>query len=500
MNRNIRKLGVVFIALFVMLVAQLNYLQVIRSNQLANHPGNTRAAVRDFGEPRGTITTSDGLLIAESYRNPDKSSPYQYLRRYPRGPLYAHVTGYFSYNYGTSGIERSYANVLAGRKVAVTAKGLKALLSSKIVTGNVELTLNHKLQRVAAQSLRKRRGSVVALDPRTGAILASVSYPTYDPNPLASPNFKSVQTVWDALTKDPGRPMLARAYRERYAPGSTFKVVTAAAGLETEVVGMTTPVYPKLRSLPLRYTTRPLRNFGGSTCGGDLLAVFKVSCNTAFAQLGLDLGPEKLREGALFFGFNRNVSLDVAPSAVQSFFPPVEFFKRNDPQLAQSAIGQGSVSATTLQMAMVAGAIANKGVIMEPHFMREVRSNEGELISSETTNKFITAVSEETAANITTMMKAVVDKGGTGRRAAVTGVEVAAKTGTAQTGRGTAHAWTIAFAPANNPTIAVAVLVENQPEVSTLTGGKIAAPIARRVITSALSIQGEPDSAPDTQP
>ena len=143
---------------------------------------------------------------------------------------------------------------------------------------------------------------------------------------------------------------------------------------------MTTPIYPTLRSLPLRFTTRPLRNFGGSSCGGDLVNVFRVSCNTAFAQLGLDLGPERLLESAVRFGFNRNIPLDVSPGAVRSFFPPVDFFKRNDPQLAQSAIGQGSVSATTLQMAMVAAGVANKGVVMEPHFMREVRSSDGELI------------------------------------------------------------------------------------------------------------------------
>lgn len=488
MNRNIRRLGVVFIGLFVMLIAQLNYLQVIRSNQLANHPGNTRAAVRDFGEPRGTITTSDGVVIAESYRNTDGLSPYKYLRRYNRGRLYAHTTGFFSYNYGTSGIERSYANVLAGRKVAVTAKGLKSLLSSKIVTGNVELTLNHQLQLVAAQSLEKRRGSVVAIDPRTGAILASVSYPTYDPNELAGPDFAKVREAWNLLNSDPDRPMLARAYRERYAPGSTFKVITAAGGLETEVVGTTTPIYPTLRSLPLRFTTRPLRNFGGSSCGGNLVNVFRVSCNTAFAQLGLDMGAERLHDTAVLFGFNRRVPLDVSPGPVKSFFPTVNFFKRNDPQLAQSAIGQGSVSATTLQMAMVAAGIANKGVIMEPHFMREVRSSDGELVQSENTNKLFTAVSEETAGQVRDMMKEVVNRG-TGTRAAIDGVQVAAKTGTAQTGRGTAHAWVVAFAPADDPTIAVAVIVENRPEVSTATGGKIAAPIARRMITSALSIQ-----------
>lgn len=504
MNRNIRRLGVVFIALFVAMVAQVNYLQVIRSDQLANHPGNTRTAVKDFGEPRGSIRTADGVLVAESYLNPNTDSAFTYLRRYPRGPLYAHISGYFSYNYGSSGVERSFGAQLAGRKVATTANGIKSLLTSKVVTGNVELTIQHRVQRVAAQALKERRGSVVAIDPRTGAIIASVSYPSYDPNSLAGPDFDKVRTSWDALNADPTVPMLARAYRERYAPGSTFKVVTAATGLETKVVGTETPVYPTLRELPLRFTTRPLRNFGGTSCGGTLVDVFRVSCNTSFAQLGLDLGPEKLNAGARAFGFNRNLPLDVSPGAVKSFFPDVDFFNRNDPQLAQSAIGQGSVSATTLQMALIAAAIGNKGVMKEPHFVRAVTSSDGDRVSSETDNVFARPISEETAAAMNTMMQEVVNRG-TATRAAIRGVQVAAKTGTAQTrktsevtGKETAHAWTIAFAPADNPRVAVAVIIENVPEVSTATGGRIAAPIARQVITSALSMLSGP-GGPDEQ-
>ncbi len=486
MNANIRRLGIVLVALFVLLVFQLNYLQVIRSDQLANHPGNTRSAVRDFGQPRGTIRTADGLVIAESYENPDSTSAYEYLRRYPRGPLYGHITGYFSYNFGSTGIERAYSGVLAGRKVAPTVKGMRDLLTSKIVTGNVELTIEHRVQRAAAQALRKRKGSIVVIDPRTGGILASVSYPSYDPNPLASASLTVAQNAYTRLNADKNRPLLARAYRERYAPGSTFKAVTAATGLTTEVVGLTTPVYPVLSALPLRYTTRPLRNFGGGSCGGNLITVFVVSCNTSFAQLALDLGGQQLYDGARGFGFDRGVPLDVSPGAVRSFFPSPQFFVKNDPQLAQSGIGQGNVSATTLQMALVAAAVANEGVIKEPHFMREVRSSDDELVQQAGNNDFSRAMSADVASQISSMMQQVVQRG-TGTRAAIPGIPVAAKTGTAQTGLGTAHAWTIAFAPADVPRVAIAVLIENQPEVSTATGGRIAAPVAREVLRAALA-------------
>ena len=486
MNANIRRLGVVLVALFVLLVFQLNYLQVIRSDHLANHPGNTRSSVRDFGEPRGTIRTADGLVVAESFKNPDTNSDYAYLRRYPRGPLYGHITGFFSYNFGSTGIERAFSSVLAGRKVAPTIKGMKDLLASKVVTGNVELTIDHRIQSVAAQALRKRKGSIVVLDPRTGAILASVSYPSYDPNPLSSPDLTNAQNAYARLNADKDRPLLARAYRERYAPGSTFKAITAATGLTTEVVGLTKPVYPVLSALPLRYTTRPLRNFGGGSCGGDLVSVFVVSCNTSFAQLALDLGAQRLYDGAKSFGFDRDVPLDVSPGAVRSFFPAPEFFVKNDPQLAQSGIGQGNVSATTLQMALVAAAVANNGVIEQPHFMKEVRSSDGELVVGESRNELTRAMPDKVAAEISSMMQEVVRRG-TGTRAAIPGVTVAAKTGTAQTGLGTAHAWTIAFAPAEAPRVAIAVLIENQPEVSTLTGGKIASPVARQVLEAALA-------------
>lgn len=488
MNRQIRRLGLVLLVLFLAMFFQLNYLQVIRADQLANHPGNSRNAVRDFGQPRGSIVTADGTVIAESYRNPNSKSSYDYLRRYPAGSLYGQLTGYFSFTYGSTALEREYNGVLAGHRTALTVKRLKDLLGSKVVTADVTLTIQDQLQRVAAKALKRRKGSIVALDPRTGAILAMVSYPSYDPNPLASTDFGATQQAFKALTADEGRPLLARAYRERYPPGSTFKVVTASTGLQTNVVGLTTPVYPVLRSLPLPYTTRPLRNFGGGACGGDLVNVFLVSCNTSFAQLGLDLGPQKLHDGAEAFGFNKTPPLDVSPGAAKSFFPSVDFFVRNDPQLAQGAIGQGNVSATPLQMALVAAAIANHGVVKAPHLMAEVRDSQGNVIQTETDNDWVSPVSAEVADELRGMMVGVV-KGGTGTRAAIPGVQVAAKTGTAQTGLKTAHAWTVAFAPADAPTVAVAVIIENQPEVSTATGGRVAAPVAKAILQAALALQ-----------
>ena len=486
MNHQIRKFGLALVVLFAAMFIQLNYLQVVRADKLANDPGNSRNAVRDFGQPRGRIITADGRVVAESYPNPKPSTDYQNLRRYPGGSLYGHITGYFSFTYGSTGIERRYNSVLAGHKTALTIRSLTDLLKSKTVTADVTLTVNNELQQFAARQLRKRQGSIVVVDTRDGSVLAAVSYPSFDPNSFAGTNFVAIRETFTTLNRDPAKPMLARSYRERYPPGSTMKVVTTAAGLDTKVAGPQT-LYPVLRSLPLRFTKRPLRNFGGGACGGELASAFRVSCNTSFAQLGLDLGGPKLAVAANGFGFNRKPPLDISPGAAASNFPAPDYFIRNDPQLAQAAIGQGQVSATTLEMALVAAGIANGGVIKEPHFMKEVRDSEGAIVESASSNDWLRATTPETATEITKMMVDVVQNG-TGTRAAIKGVQVAAKTGTAQTGRGTAHAWTIGFAPADTPRIAVAVIIENQPDQGASTGGKIAAPIAREVLTKALGL------------
>jgi penicillin-binding protein A len=506
-DRRIRRLGMALLIMFCALFAQLTWLQAVDSRNLANHPGNTRNAVRDFGRLRGSMVTADGRVVATSVANPDGDSKFENLRSYPAGPLYAHITGFFSFTYGSTGLERRYNDVLAGRAGALvfSRDKLEQLLTDETVVSDLSLTLIDSVQREAARALGKRRGSVVVIDPRTGAVLALVSYPSFDPSLMSGTDQKAVQSNYRELESTAGKPLLARSFRELFPPGSTFKAITAATGLETTVAGPET-VYPQLSELSLPLTTRPLRNFGGSTCGGTLFEAFVVSCNTSFAQLGLDLGAEQLRNGANAFGFGDRPPLDIEPKPTSSRFPAVEFFNRNTPALAQSAIGQGEVRATPLQMALVAAGIANKGKIMAPYLVETVRERNGAVVSKADTSVWKTAVSETTAAELTAMMVDVV-RTGTGGRAVVDGVQVAAKTGTAQTaatattpgsggtdataeGSGLrSHAWTIAFAPAEAPTVAIAVIIEDQPEVRATTGGRIAAPVAGRVIKAALDAQ-----------
>ena len=488
MERRIGNLGVLLLVLFLALFAQLAYLQVYEGPALANHPGNTRNAVRDFGQARGTIRTSDGRIVAESVRNPDAGSKFRYLRRYPGGVLYGHLSGYFSFTYGSSGVERSYNALLAGREGAlvISADKLKQLLSDRTTVSDVTLTIDDKVQRVAAQALGRRKGSVVAIDVRDGSIIAMVSYPGYDPTDLALLDQKKVQAAWNKLAADPLKPLLARAFREVYPPGSTFKTITTAAGLQSRVASIDT-TYPVIASLALPLTTRPLRNFGGKACGGTLFESFVVSCNTTFAQLGLDLGPAYLGDRARAFGFGRRPPLDVEPGAVASRFPDNAFFTRNTPALAQAAIGQGEVAATPLQMALVAAAIANGGKAPNPHVVSEVRERTGAVVKRPGGGTWTDAMEPAVAAQLRDAMIQVVQRG-TATRAALPGVQVAAKTGTAQTANARSHAWTIAFAPAEAPRVAIAVIIEDQNEVSTTTGGRIAAPVVATVLKEALFV------------
>ncbi len=482
MNTQIRRLGIVMIVLFSALFVQLNWLQVIDANDLNNHPANSRGVVRDFVQPRGFIQTADGMLIAESVPSGDA---FKLQRRYPEADLYAHVTGYFSFTYGSEGIERTYNDALTG-KVSKSSFDPRDLLVAKDKTANVTLTLNSNLQKVATEQLGKRKGSVVALDPRTGAILAFADYPTYDPNALASHDQDAVRRAWTELNADDANPLLPRTYRERYPPGSSFKVVTAAAALATGTATPTMPVYPNLRELPLPNTSnQTLGNFGGGSCGGNLADALRVSCNTAFAQLGLDLGAQRLSAGAEAFGFNKVPPIDL-PFGASAFFPPAGSFGRDLPGVAKSAIGQQDVAATPLQMALVAAGIANNGVIMTPHLLAEVRNSEGEVVQRYDEKPWLTAVPAAVARQTRDMMVGVV-AGGSGTRAQIPGVAVAGKTGTAQTGLGKSHVWFIAFAPAEAPRVAVAVMLEDQPSTNDVTGGALAAPIAQAVIRAALA-------------
>jgi len=484
MNTQIRRLGIVMLVLFSALFVQLNYLQVLGAKRLNDHPGNTRAVARDFSRPRGLIQTSDGVVVAVSE---DSADQFERLRRYPEGPLFSHLTGYFSFTYGTEGLERTYNDVLTGRKTKLRLDRLGDLLLERKPTNDVTLTVSKRVQQDAANALGQRKGAVVALDPRTGGLLAMVDYPSYDPNPLAAHDQKAVRGAWTQLNADADRPLLSRAYRERYFPGSSFKVVTAATALATGTATPTEPSYPVLSELPLPDSSEALRNFGvpPSSCGGNLTEALRVSCNTVFAQLGLDLGADKLSAGARSFGFGDAPPIDL-PFAASSVFPDASAFERDRPGLAKSAIGQQDVSATPLQMALVAAGIANDGMIMKPHAMAEVRDSEGSVIDRYKPDRWQQAVSADVAHSVRDMMIGVV-QGGSGTRAQLAGVQVAGKTGTAQTGLDKSHVWFIAFAPAEAPRVAVAVVLENQPSANEVTGGALAAPIARAVLQSALA-------------
>ena len=468
------------LVLICLLFLQLNYLQIVRADKLANDPGNARKATRDFNRDRGVIQTVDGAVLAQTVPTPD--AKFKRLRRYPEGSLFAHVTGYFSFTFGTDAVEREYNEDLAGRSAQV--QQVRDVFSDRTRTGNVTLTISTGLQQVARDALGPRRGSVVAVNPTDGAVLAMWSFPSFDPNPLAAHDQRGVQASWKALQADRSKPLLARSFRERYAPGSTFKVVTAAAALERapELVGKP---YPRLRQLDLPQTNAALPNFGGSTCGGTLPDLLRVSCNTGFAQMGLDLGGDRLSGEARDFGFGSRPPIDLNAVAT-SEFADASAFRRDKPALAKSAIGQQDVSATPLEMALVAAGVANRGVVMKPHVLAEVRDSEGLSVRSFRPEPWQQAMSPNNAAALRDMMVAVVN-GGTARAAAVPGVQVAAKTGTAQTIGDNSHAWLIAFAPAEAPRVAVAVIVESQPGLGdTVTGGRVAAPIAQAVMAAAL--------------
>jgi peptidoglycan glycosyltransferase len=392
-----------------------------------------------------------------------------------------------SFRYGATGVESQYGTPLAGRNLPARSGGLANLLAPTTRTANVTLTLNDYLQQAAAFGLGQRVGAVVALDPRDGSILAMVSQPSYDPNQLASHSGTAESTAFTGLNHDPLKPMLPRVYRESYAPGSTFKTITASAVLDHNP-SLATVTYPTLNALTLPDTTNKLHNFGGETCGGQLPTLFTISCDTGFGQIGLDLGPQALAAEAQAFGFNQVPPLDL-PGVFKSTFPPAVFFDRQKPLLAFSAIGQDNVSATPLQMALVAAGIANHGVIMAPHVMKEIRDSDGNLVASWTPKAWVVATSPSTADQLKAFMVSVVQQG-TGAAVRIPGVQVAAKTGTAEVTPTLTNAWMIAFAPADNPVIAVAAVLPALTGVGNeVTGGVKAAPIVRGVINAWLQHQ-----------
>ena len=500
MNTTIRRVGVGIMVLFVGLVAQLTYLQIIRASNLKNDPNNVRVFLRDYSRPRGLIITTDGVVLARSVKTNDD---LKQIRVYPpeTAELFAHVVGYQAVNLGNTGVEAEYNDQLVGRDFNITIDNLSDFFSGNDTRGNVVLSMTMKAQQLAENGLAGQRGSVVVLDVKTGAIIAAYSNPTFDPNPLASHDTTAANAYFQLLNANPENPALARAWREIFAPGSTFKVVTTGVGLENILtphppsppgppyrLTPDNPVYPELRELDLPQSNRTLHNFGNERCGGTLAESFRVSCNTTFAQIGLDEG-EKLATGIQQYGVSTTPpNTDLRPGVVRSTGPTN--FRDNQAGFAQAAIGQGVVAVTPMAMAMVAQAVANNGVMMTPHVLSHVENNDGQLVRGTQyhVHAYKNSMKPETAATLRGLMVDVVNNG-TGTHAQIPGIQVAGKTGTAQVQGKPAHAWFIGFAPADGPRYAIAVLVENGGSASggdNATGGRVAAPIAQQVLSGLL--------------
>ncbi len=482
MNTPLRRIAVVVIAMFLALMGAATWVQYVQAAQLNADPRNVRTLYREYDNFRGPIVVG-GDPVASSAPVDD---PFGYQRSYPQGPLYAHTTGYYSIVYGRSGMERAANELLTGTADSLFLSRVQDLVTGRQPQGStVELTIDPDVQRAATDALGSQRGAVVALDPTTGAILALVSSPSFDPNVLAGHSTSAVNEAYRVLDEDPARPLVNRAIAgDTYPPGSTFKLVDAAAALERGLTPESPLPAPDV--LPLPASSATIGNFGGASCSPTgtvtLADALRVSCNTAFAQLGLDLGDDALREQAERFGFG--APLDVPLRVTPSRFPA----DPDQPQTALSAIGQHDVRATPLQMAMVSAAIANGGDQMAPYLVRTVRSPDLEVVEEASPEVLRTPVSAQTAAALRDMMVAVVEDG-TGTAARIPGVAVAGKTGTAQTtSDAPPHAWFTAFAPADAPRVAVAVIVENGGNAGNeATGGRVAAPVARAVIQAVLA-------------
>ncbi len=479
MIRAIRRLGWVFGILALLLVANLTLQQFILAPGINAEPGNQRTVLAEYERERGPILVGT-KPVARSVATPKQT--YKFLRTYSDGVLYAPATGFYSSLYGATGLERTENEILSGNDSRLFVDRIEQLIAGRVPEGGaVQTTLLAAAQKAAAAGLGNTVGSVTAIDPKTGAILALVQSPSFDPNGLSTHDAAAAQDYYEQLETDPNQPLLNRPLVQTIPPGSTFKLVTAAAALEAGFEPNSDVPGPALYPLP--GSTRSLPNWFRGPCGPNdrttLTNALAVSCNTAFASLGNELGADALRSQAEKFGFDQ--SFDVPMTAATSRFPE----DPDDAQTAMSAIGQFDVRSTSLQMAMVTASIANGGMTMHPYLVNQVLAPDLTVLSQTQPRQYERAMTQQNAAELMGMMVTVVNSG-TGSNARIPGVNVGGKTGTAETGAGRPNiAWFVAAAPADDPQVAVAVAVENtgQAEVS---GNQVAAPIARAVIEAVL--------------
>ncbi|MEU4208642.1 penicillin-binding transpeptidase domain-containing protein [Streptomyces sp. NPDC026206] len=483
MNKPVRHIAIFTGLLVLALLVRATWVQFVRTDELANHDKNRRVAIASFSQPRGNIIVGGQPITGSAVT---EGSDLKYKRTFTDGRMYAPVTGFFSQGYGSTQLESLNNKLLNGTDDRLFLQRTSDMLTGKKARGgDVVTTIDPKAQKAAFEGLGDKKGAVVALDPRTGKILALASTPSYDPSVFAGTGSKD-KAAWEELEKDKDKPTLNRALKEVYPPGSTFKIVTASAALEN---GLYSDINARTDSpdpwtMPGTRTVLPNQNPTAPCKDAPLNVAMQHSCNNVYGKVSSDLGKQKMKATAERFGFN-NAEVDTPVRAARSTFPE----NINTSQTALAGIGQGSLTATPLQVAMMTAAIANDGRLMKPYMVEELRGPDLQSIDRHQPEEMSQAVSPEVAKKVQQMMEDTATKG-TGKAALIDGVTVGGKTGTAERGKDQKNlAWFISYAKgADGSPVAVAVMIDPDDSVpdDQISGGRLAGPIAKKVMQAVL--------------
>lgn len=462
-SKRIIKVLVFLSALFISLILYLSYFQIFKSEKVLEHSFNKRNWIGEEKILRGTITDRNGEVLAFSEKNGDSQT-----RQYPKGSLYAHIIGYSYREYGKSSLESSYNKELLDLKESNPIEELKDILESgnEQFGNDLTLTIDDRLQKKAYELLGKNKGSIVLMNPKTGEVYAMASNPVFNPAKL--------KEQWGELVESEDSVLLNRSTMGLYTPGSVFKVITATGSLKDSEVDKN---FNCKGSVTIDGYT--LSDYGKASHGNiDLKEALVKSCNVSFAETGVELGKESLRNIAELYMLNNEIPFDLKTAKSQ-----FSTEKMDDAELAATSIGQGKTLVTPLNMALVASAIANDGEMVKPILVSEVSNHKGKVLTKNVTKPLSTVSTPEQASELKSMMNEVVERG-TGTKAKISNVSVAGKTGTAENETDKPHAWFIGFAPVEDPKFAVSVVLENNGS----TGGTAAAPIARDLFIEALNV------------
>ncbi|MFI6404589.1 peptidoglycan D,D-transpeptidase FtsI family protein [Streptomyces sp. NPDC050548] len=492
MNKPLRRIALFCGLLVLTLLLRDNWLQYVKADGLKDDPKNRRVTIARYSTPRGDIIVDGSPITGSTETSTSGLNDLKYKRTYKNGAMWAPVTGYASQAFGANQLESIEDGILSGTDDRLFFRNTLDMITGKDKSGgDVVTTLNEAAQKAAWNGLTKQggKGAVVALDPSTGKILALASYPSYDPSTFAGNSTTTDAKAWQKLQKkyDPNDPMLNRALRETYPPGSTFKVVTAAAALENNLYSSADTATDSPLPYIMKGTTTELKNEGNIPCkNATLREALRVSCNSVFGKIGADLGNAKMLAEAKKFGFDSEQFTPIRSSA--SVFSD----NMNSSQTALSSIGQFNTAATPLQMAMVASAVANDGKLMKPYMVDKLQSSNVDTIAQTEPQELSQPLSSKNAQILQSMMETVV-KDGTGQKAQIDGVTVGGKTGTAQHGVANSenpYAWFLSYAKLadGSSPVAVAVVIEdssaNRDDIS---GGGLAAPIAKSVMEAVIN-------------